>query len=89
MLNVIGVNMPPVSMGVIAMPESEDAKQFSAERKHLYISGPMTGLPEYNYPAFNAAARACSLQATSSATLLKEACQPTPRGSSTCAKTFA
>lgn len=22
----------------------------------VYISGPMTGLPEYNYPAFNAAA---------------------------------
>jgi hypothetical protein len=24
----------------------------------VYISGPMTGLPEYNYPAFNAAAAA-------------------------------
>lgn len=24
--------------------------------KRVYIAGPMTGLPEYNYPAFNAAA---------------------------------
>ncbi len=29
----------------------------SNRRKRLYISGPMTGLPEYNYPAFHAAAR--------------------------------
>lgn len=26
-------------------------------KKRVYIAGPMTGLPEYNYPAFNAAAR--------------------------------
>lgn len=26
-------------------------------RLSVYLSGPMTGLPEYNYPAFNAAAR--------------------------------
>jgi hypothetical protein len=25
--------------------------------KRIYISGPMTGLPEHNYPAFNAAAQ--------------------------------
>lgn len=25
--------------------------------KHLYISGPMSGLPDYNHPAFNEAAR--------------------------------
>lgn len=28
------------------------------ERLTVYISGPMTGLPEYNYPAFAAAAEA-------------------------------
>lgn len=26
-------------------------------KKHLYISGPMSGLPDYNHPAFNEAAR--------------------------------
>lgn len=28
------------------------------ERDVLYICGPMSGLPEYNYPAFNAAEKA-------------------------------
>lgn len=27
-------------------------------QKRIYISGPMTGLSEYNYPAFHAAAQA-------------------------------
>ena len=26
------------------------------QQKRVYLSGPMTGLPEYNFPAFNAAA---------------------------------
>lgn len=30
--------------------------------KRIYISGPMTGLPEFNFPAFNAAADALQLR---------------------------
>lgn len=30
--------------------------------KHIYISGPMTGLPDLNFPAFNAAAAALRRQ---------------------------
>ncbi|MBN2132225.1 MAG: DUF4406 domain-containing protein, partial [Sedimentisphaerales bacterium] len=27
-----------------------------SNRRRIYVSGPMTGLPDYNFPAFHAAA---------------------------------
>lgn len=30
---------------------------FVSRLKNVYISGPMTGLPDFNFPAFNAAAK--------------------------------
>lgn len=48
---------PPTHRGGICLSCRMWAYHLAIKPKVVYIAGPMTGLPEHNFPAFNAAAK--------------------------------